>query len=242
MNKQGKLLQTIEQLHEKLVNNIDNREEMAADDTRCPDVTYERERVIEELVVALKELKLPDATPCANETMDDMERDNEMIKRIVSDHLEPDKILCHLGWYKRELQQLTELPTVEQAWAEPLVGDEGQRYEVRCIGEKGAQRIVGWNETNAGVCALVLAVQLHPSFHSPVVIDRLEQLPAVRPIIQQTLDDGGDCAWVRGFKAALRSYAVWKDGVQYVGCGVYTLAQALAGVDAEWPKLKGDAS
>ena len=30
--------------------------------------------------------------------------DTEMIKRIQSDYLEPDKLTCHLGWYRRQQQ------------------------------------------------------------------------------------------------------------------------------------------
>jgi len=41
---------------------------------------------------------------------------------------------------------------------------------------------------------------------------------------------------LRGHIEALRDYAWWKDGVQYVGCGVKTLAQAIKEAEDE---LKG---
>jgi len=28
----------------------------------------------------------------------------EMLRRIKLDHLEPDKLICHLGWYRRQQQ------------------------------------------------------------------------------------------------------------------------------------------
>ena len=133
MCKREELVQSIGKLHEELVANVDAREEMSADDSRCPDNVYERNALIGTLVEAIKEFKLLDATPCAT-----------------------------------------------------------------------------------------------------------GQLPVVRPIVQQSSEDEGDCVWVKGFKASLRSYAWWKDGTQYVGCGVWTLEQALAGVSAEWPKEDAD--
>lgn len=68
-----------------------------------------------------------------------------------------------------------------------------------------------------------------------------EQLPAETAILRtpQLLAAVGDCDWIKGFKAALRSYAWWKDGVQYVGsCGT-TLEQALAEVDAKYVGQEG---
>lgn len=51
------------------------------------------------------------------------------------------------------------------------VGDEGQRYEVRCTDGDGKDMGVGWtNEPDGG--GLAEGVRLHPSWHSPVVIDR----------------------------------------------------------------------
>jgi len=37
--------------------------------------------------------------------------------------------------------------------------------------------------------------------------------------------------WYEGMRAGIRLYAINKSGGQVVGCGVYTLAQAIADVD-----------
>lgn len=50
--------------------------------------------------------------------------------------------------------------------------DKGQRYKVICLTKSGRQVTIGWAETQKGVDNLVLGVNLHPSFHSPQVIDR----------------------------------------------------------------------
>ena len=39
--------------------------------------------------------------------------------------------------------------------------------------------------------------------------------------------DGYAKGWKAGYRDALRDYAWWRDGVQYVGCGTRTLAEAL---------------
>ncbi len=56
------------------------------------------------------------------------------------------------------------------------VGDKGQRYEVRCQGwpdeEPHVERVVGWSETEAGAELLVSSIELHPTMHSPRIIDR----------------------------------------------------------------------
>lgn len=49
------------------------------------------------------------------------------------------------------------------------VGDKGQRYEVRCKNAIGDEIVVGWADDPK---TLVESVELHPSFHSPKVIDR----------------------------------------------------------------------
>jgi len=48
-------------------------------------------------------------------------------------------------------------------------GNKGQRYEVRCKDAFGKERIVGWADDPKN---LVESVELHPSFHSPEIIDR----------------------------------------------------------------------
>lgn len=100
---------------------------------------------------------------------------------------------------------------------------ELERVEVLEVVEELVTAIKELKLLDAAPCATTLAVQ-----------------DATTYMAQQKVADEGDCAWIKGFKAALRVYAWWKDGVQYVGCGVYTLEQELAGVDAEWTKQKGD--
>lgn len=45
--------------------------------------------------------------------------------------------------------------------------------------------------------------------------------------------------YFEGMRAAIRSYAWWKNGKQYVGCGVYELADAL--IDVEILEMKSRA-
>lgn len=52
------------------------------------------------------------------------------------------------------------------------VGDKGQRYEVRYTDNEGAEKVMGWAETTEGTDNLSKAIELHPAFHSPKVIDR----------------------------------------------------------------------
>ena len=52
------------------------------------------------------------------------------------------------------------------------VGDKGQRYEVRYTDSEGTVRILGWAETDDEVDNFKKGIELHPSFHSPKVIDR----------------------------------------------------------------------
>ena len=53
------------------------------------------------------------------------------------------------------------------------VGDKGQRYEVRAKNKVNQETfVVGWVETSEGVDNLKKAIELHPSFYSPTVIDR----------------------------------------------------------------------
>jgi len=53
-------------------------------------------------------------------------------------------------------------------------GDQGQRYEVRAIGEDEHEFVLGWTEKSDGG-NLVRAVEAHPAWHSPRVIDREAQ-------------------------------------------------------------------
>jgi len=51
-------------------------------------------------------------------------------------------------------------------------GDKGQRYEVRAINATGKEIVIGWADDPKN---LVESVILHPSQHSPKIIDRQEQ-------------------------------------------------------------------
>ena len=51
------------------------------------------------------------------------------------------------------------------------VGDRDQRYEVRAKNSQGKEIVFGWTDCADGD-ALVKSINLHPSFHSPRVIDR----------------------------------------------------------------------
>lgn len=51
-------------------------------------------------------------------------------------------------------------------------GDKGQRYEVRCINSVGQVITVGWAETEKEINTLKKGIELHPSHHSPQIIDR----------------------------------------------------------------------
>lgn len=57
-------------------------------------------------------------------------------------------------------------------WSEPKVGDEGQRYEVCCKDSGGKEIKVGWSDDLEGAGAMCEGIRLHPSFHSPKIIDR----------------------------------------------------------------------
>ena len=49
------------------------------------------------------------------------------------------------------------------------IGDRGKRYEVRYIDTKGNEKVMGWAEDPEN---LVKVIKLHPTYHSPKVIDR----------------------------------------------------------------------
>ncbi len=54
------------------------------------------------------------------------------------------------------------------------VGDKGQRYEVRYKDNEGNEKVMGWVENQEGVDNYFKCIELHPTFHSPRVIDRKE--------------------------------------------------------------------
>lgn len=94
------LVQRIGQLHDKLAATVDVSEQLSEYPNLESGRRETQDRIVTSLVEAIRELRRLRIYPLC----DDFEHDNEMIKRIVRDHLEPDKILCHLGWYKRGLQ------------------------------------------------------------------------------------------------------------------------------------------
>lgn len=52
-------------------------------------------------------------------------------------------------------------------------GDKGQRFEVRFLDESESnEHIFGWSDTIEGAKVMADAINLHPSFHSPIIIDR----------------------------------------------------------------------
>jgi len=54
----------------------------------------------------------------------------------------------------------------------PPAGDRGQRYEVRFI-KDGIEKVLGWSESYPQ--NYIDAVNAHPSWHSPRVIDRSQK-------------------------------------------------------------------
>lgn len=52
----------------------------------------------------------------------------------------------------------------------PEVGDRGQRYEVRYLDEDNQERVMGWSESYPQ--NYLDAINAHPSWHAPYVIDR----------------------------------------------------------------------
>lgn len=51
------------------------------------------------------------------------------------------------------------------------VGDRGQRFEVRFRSE-GEEKTFGWSNDLEGVAAMVGSIEAHPTWNSPIVIDR----------------------------------------------------------------------
>lgn len=69
---------------------------------------------------------------------------------------------------------------------------------------------------------------------------RIENLGVISKAIQKKVEVARAEGYIAGYKAALRTYAWWKEGVQYVGTCGRTLKQALTdierGVDDEKAK------
>ena len=51
------------------------------------------------------------------------------------------------------------------------IGDKGQRYEVRYLDHEDNEQVAGWHDDPTGG-NLIKMIELHPSWHSPRVIDR----------------------------------------------------------------------
>lgn len=60
----------------------------------------------------------------------------------------------------------------EQKPAEIKTGDQGQRYEVRYINAAGKEKIVGCTDIFECAKSMEKGIILHPSMHSPKIIDR----------------------------------------------------------------------
>ncbi len=52
------------------------------------------------------------------------------------------------------------------------VGDKGQRYEIIAHKQNGDKFTVGWSESLMGANNIYTAIKLHPTFHSPKIVDR----------------------------------------------------------------------
>ena len=51
------------------------------------------------------------------------------------------------------------------------IGDRGQRYEVRYRDIHGNSQVAGWTEAENGH-PFIKMIELHPTRHSPTIIDR----------------------------------------------------------------------
>lgn len=60
------------------------------------------------------------------------------------------------------------------------VGDKGQRYELRFIDGNGKECIAGWTDGADGK-PFIEAINLHPAWHSPKIIDRQKSNKANTP-------------------------------------------------------------
>lgn len=65
--------------------------------------------------------------------------------------------------------------------------------------------------------------------------DETAASPQLAPVDDQqrerVVDEAVNAAYYEGLRTGVRRYAWWKNGTQYVGSGLYTLAQALAAID-----------
>lgn len=55
---------------------------------------------------------------------------------------------------------------------EGRVGDQGQRFEVRYKDGKGVEHVMGWTGTPEGAELMKAAIDKHPVWHSPLIVDR----------------------------------------------------------------------
>ncbi len=55
------------------------------------------------------------------------------------------------------------------------VGDQGQRYQVTYLNpDTRSRKTFGWSDTLPGVNRMCNSINLHPSMHLPLIIDREE--------------------------------------------------------------------
>ena len=59
--------------------------------------------------------------------------------------------------------------------SEPRVGDEGQRYEVKCLDGDDKEMVMGWTDDSEAF-NFKKSVELHPMWHDCTVIDRRTEL------------------------------------------------------------------
>lgn len=62
-------------------------------------------------------------------------------------------------------------------------GDRGQRYEVRFLNGSNKQQVLGWTEDFATATDMADSVNRHPSWSSPIIIDR-HALPSYQPPLE----------------------------------------------------------
>ncbi len=66
------------------------------------------------------------------------------------------------------------------------VGDRGQRFEVTYLEDGGERKVMGWAERQEDVDRMFRAINLHPCWREPRVMDRreptTEQLEAYEPL------------------------------------------------------------
>ena len=55
---------------------------------------------------------------------------------------------------------------------EGRIGDKGQRFEIRYKDGKGDEHVMGWVGTEQGARTMADAINKHPTWNSPRIVDR----------------------------------------------------------------------